>query len=453
MAEATFHHALKIVDEACIGCTHCMQACPTDALRVSNGKAVLFANRCVDCGECMRVCPVNAITIEQDDFEDIFKYEARVALVPSVFIGQFPRNIPTRKIYSGILEVGFTHVYEAEHGVGLLIKSINENISQPESQHPVISSFCPAIVRLIQVRFPSLVDNIMLLMAPLDIAALSYRKVLKEKGYSDDQIGIYYVTPCAAKIAAVKSPVGEQQSPINGVIRQDTLFNKVYSHLKKEEKASCILPEKEQLKPKEMVWSLTRGESKHINGRCLAIDSISNVIDFLGKVENGSISNFDFIEARACDESCAGGILSLTNSFLVTERLKERARQYKEDKKKGKIINNKSITENYDYLEKMIRLDKINPRSALKLDEDMYEAMKKIEKIKKLIAYLPGIDCAACGAPDCKTLAEDIVQGTANTSDCIFVQHSLYRAESGKRRGDNMDKVWGEKRFNKLIGS
>ncbi len=49
----------------------------------------------------------------------------RVALVPSVCIGQFARNIATRKIYSGILEEGFTHVYEAEHGSGILIGLIN----------------------------------------------------------------------------------------------------------------------------------------------------------------------------------------------------------------------------------------------------------------------------------------------------------------------------------------
>ena len=137
MAAKTFHHALKILDEVCIGCTHCMMVCPTEALRVRQGKAVLMEDRCIDCGACMTACPVNAIIIEQDDFETIFRYKARVALVPSVLIGQFPRHYASRKIYSGILEQGFTHVYEAEHGASILIDYINKFLEQNMDVRPV----------------------------------------------------------------------------------------------------------------------------------------------------------------------------------------------------------------------------------------------------------------------------------------------------------------------------
>ena len=197
---STFHHALRILEEVCIGCTHCMKACPTEALRVADGKAVLMPDRCVDCGKCMQVCPVHAIFIEPDDFDSILKYKARVALVPSVLIGQFPRHHAARKIYSGILEQGFTHVYEAEHGSSILIEQINRYVEENQDIRPVISSFCPAIVRLIQVRFPNLVENIVLLKAPLDLAAISFKQELLERGYAEDEIGIFYVTPCAAKI-------------------------------------------------------------------------------------------------------------------------------------------------------------------------------------------------------------------------------------------------------------
>src|SRR5208283_5383612 len=101
----TFYHALTILSDVCIGCTHCMKVCPTEAIRVSHGKATLFENRCVDCGECFRSCPVCAIIIEQDDFEKIYEYPVRVALVPSVFIGQFPEEINTDEIFSELLEL------------------------------------------------------------------------------------------------------------------------------------------------------------------------------------------------------------------------------------------------------------------------------------------------------------------------------------------------------------
>jgi Na+-translocating ferredoxin:NAD+ oxidoreductase RNF subunit RnfB len=443
-----FHHALKIREEVCFGCTHCIQACPTGALRVLNGKASLVPARCIDCGECMKVCPVNAIIIDQDDFNDIFKFKARVAIVPSVLIGQFPRHYPTRKIYSGILEQGFTHVYEAEHGASILIDQINKYVRAHNKLRPVISSFCPAIVRLIQVRFPNLTDNIMLLKAPLDLAAISFTHELISQGYKANEIGIFYITPCAAKIAAIKSPVGEETSPINGVINVDLIFNKVYSSFKKEERSSCIVPEKEQLRAEEMEWSLTGGEAKHIKGRCLSIDGIGNAIDFLEQIEDGSVSNFDFIELRACDESCAGGILTTANRFLTSERLHERTTKYFQDKSEGRIFDNQSIVRHREYVEKHASIDAIVPRSMLKLDDDLELAMRKIKKINKISGYLPGIDCGACGVPSCKSLAEEIVQERANASDCIFVQNTLNIAPE---KPDKAEKIWGKGRFNNII--
>ncbi len=446
-----FHHALKIQEDVCIGCTHCIKACPTEALRVKEGKARLIEERCVDCGECMRACPVNAIIIEEDDFSRIFQYDYRVALVPSVFIGQFPRNIVTRKIYSGILEEGFTHVYEAEHGSGILIDLINRHLSARPEIRPVISSFCPAIVRLIQVRFPALVNNILPYKAPLDLAEISFRRKLLDEGIPGDKIGVFYVTPCAAKIAAVKSPVGEKSSPINGVINMNTLFNRVYALIRREEKGFCIVPEKEQLLPEEMEWTLTGGEARHIHGRCLSVDGIGNAIEFLEKIENDTVGSFDYLEMRACDKSCAGGILSATNRFLVSERLHKRAEQYFIDKNQGKIFNNKTITKYRDYVAGNASIGKVEPRSIMKLDEDMVQAMKKMQKIEKIKNYLPGIDCAACGSPGCRALAEDVVQQRAHTSDCVFVAIKVKGGETMNQVVDYTEKIWGKKRFKNIL--
>ncbi len=446
-----FHHALTIQEDVCIGCSHCIKACPTEALRVKGGKARLIAERCVDCGECMRVCPVNAIEVKGDDFSSIFNYPHSIALVPSVFIGQFPRNIATRKIYSGILEEGFAHVYEVEHGASLLIGIINRYLEMKPEIRPVISSFCPAIVRLIQVRFPSLVNNILPYKAPLDLSASFFRKKLEDQGVPPGEIGVYYITPCAAKIAAIKSPVGEESSPIEGVINLKTLYNKVYSVIRKEEKGYCIVPEKEQLLPEEMVWTLTGGEARHIRGRCLSIDGMANAIEFLEKLENDTLGNFDFIEMRACDESCAGGILSTTNRFLVSERLRSRVEQYYSDEKTGKIFDNKSITKYSDYIISNASIGAIEPRSIMKLDEDMVIAMKKMQKIQKIKSYLPGIDCGACGSPSCKSLAEDVVQRRAHTSDCVFVAIKVKGGETMNQVVDFTEEIWGPDRFKKML--
>jgi hypothetical protein len=180
-------------------------------------------------------------------------------------------------------------------------------------------------VRLIQVKFPALVDNLIHLKPPLDIAAMYVSRQLEDEGYDRDDTGIFYVTPCASKIAAVKSPVGEKNSPITGVINMDFIFNKVYTRIKQGGGNSCRLPEVRQVSERSVLWSLTNGESSQAKGRCLAVDEIHNVINFLEQLENEEMKDIDFLELRACDESCAGGVLTTENRFFTVERLKKRA--------------------------------------------------------------------------------------------------------------------------------
>jgi len=200
-----------------------------------------------------------------------------------------------------------------------------------------------------------------------------------------------------------------------------------------------------------MEWTLTGGEARHIHGRCLSIDGISNAIEFLERLENGTLGNFDFLEMRACDKSCAGGILSSTNRFLVSERLHKRAEQYYIDKGNGKIFNNKTITLYKDYVIANASLHDIEPRSIMKLDEDMVLAMKKMQKIQKIKGYLPGIDCAACGAPGCRALAEDVVQGRARTSDCVFVAIKVKGGETMSQVAEYTEEIWGRNRFKNML--
>lgn len=451
MENANFHHALKIREDLCIGCSHCMNVCPTEAIRVKNGKSVLFGDRCVDCGECFRVCPVSAIIIDHDDFNYIFDYKYRVALVPAVFTGQFPEDISLRQIYSVIMDIGFTHVYEVENGVEILSDAINETAANHPEKKPLISSFCPAIVRLIQVKFPSLVDNIMLLKPPLDISALHIRRELASRGIPEEETGIFYVTPCAAKIAAIKDPVGELSSAITGVINMDILFNKVYRQVKQRNIQSCTLPIGGKLSKKATCWSLTNGEAPHVKGRSLAIDEIKNVIDFLERLENEEVSDIDFLELRACDESCAGGVLTISNRFLTAERLRNHSDDYQSEQEYQHPDAAASILENKDFLMEQIEIGEIKPRSMMKLDENMAEAMKKMEKVNRIMQLLPMVDCGICGAPSCQALAQDIAQGNANINHCIFIQKIL--EQKGELSLDDsvkiMQEIWGFGKTNK----
>jgi iron only hydrogenase large subunit-like protein len=442
-----FHHALKFKYELCIGCSHCTGVCPTAAIHVQNGKPILDPNRCIDCGRCYLSCPVNAIYIDQDDFQTIYKYKYPVLLVPSFFSSQFQERISNKAILSAFYHLGFKKVFEVERSVNLLKERYRELLQNENTDKPVISSFCPAIVRLIQVKFPSLVNNISRIKPPLDITALFIKKSLENEGVDPKDIGIFYVTPCAAKIAAIKSPVGEDKSVIDGVINMNYMYNKVLRTIKQGE-YKLVVDEDDfhTLSNESILFPLTTGEVRLLDtGRNLAIDEVHNVSDFLEKLENEDIDDLDFLELRACDESCAGGILCAGNRFLIAERQRKR------------VIKNPStpytdvMSEYNEYLNQNMTVGPVLPRSMDKLDDDISVAMRKMKKAFEINAHLPQVDCRICGYQTCKELATAIVNQNAELNQCVFIQRTLEQGDklTTSEAVKITKKVWGDKKVDK----
>ena len=449
MGNETFYHALKIISDVCTGCTHCMNVCPTAAIRIKQGKATLNENACTDCGMCLKSCPQQAIIVEQDDFNQIFKFSYRIILLPTVLIGQFADDITEEQIFSELHNLGFNYVMEVDKATGLLMEETQNYMREHTHLRPFMSSFCPAVVRLIQVRFPSLINHIVRLKQAMDIAAIYARKKFIDKGIPAEEIGIFYVTQCAAKIAAIKCPVGEENSPVDGVINMDFIYNKILLSVNQHKnQPQEKVPEQYHLTPQSIQWTLSGGEAMNYPGRCLAIDEIHNVIDILEKVENDELADIDFLELRACDHSCAGGALTINNRFLTIERLQKRMESYIQNN----YISINKMPQYKDFLIPQMQLSgEIPPRSIEKLDEDLSVAFKKMEKITRIMKVLPRIDCGACGTPSCYALAQDVVQGKAKLNQCIFMQKVLTR-EGLLTPEESMElsaQVWGKKKFDK----
>ena len=46
---------------SCVGCGLCEKICPAGAIRVSENRAFIFADKCLSCGACAMVCSRNVI--------------------------------------------------------------------------------------------------------------------------------------------------------------------------------------------------------------------------------------------------------------------------------------------------------------------------------------------------------------------------------------------------------
>lgn len=442
-------HSIQVDTNKCIGCSHCMRICSTQAIRIIGGYASIQPERCIDCGECYRVCPQRAIYAKDDGLQSVNSEGYKVALVPSVFIGQFPSNYNASLILDAVKAVGFDEVIEVEQAVDFMKESYKIN-EKNNKVRPVISSFCPAVVRLVQVKFPALVQHILQLKAPHDIAALYIRKSKEKEGIDTKNLYIYYITPCAAKVVAAISPVGELCSTIDGTISMLEMYNKVSLVLQDREKPGPFKT-KADMSPDSVCWSLSGTEKRYYKARSLAIDGIENVIEFLEKLESVHIKDVDFLEMRACDQGCAGGILCPGNRFLTVERLENRQEKLQMLKDRhGGVIKN-PLMEYKEILHTLSEVEPVKARDGLLLDSNMERALVKLQRIERLMRYFPGFDCGACGAPSCRDLAEDIVKKNSTISHCVFVQRVMEK--NYKLSPDQafrvIEKIWGKGRLDK----
>jgi len=148
----------------------------------------------------------------------------------------------------------------------------------------------------------------------------------------------------------------------------------------------------------------------------IAVDGIEEVIKVLESMELGKLNTLDFFEGYACVNGCVGGPLNVENTFIGKNRIRKLTKQYGMDL---------PITIDIDLIpENMEWYTPIEPMPIFKLDKDFKVALEKMAKIEEYTQMLPGINCGACGAPSCRVLAEDIVNGFAKIEDCIILNNN-----------------------------
>jgi iron only hydrogenase large subunit-like protein len=423
-----YFHSVRLLDDECRGCTHCIRTCPTEAIRVRNGKATIITDRCIDCGECIRTCPNNAKIAVTEQLEELGKFKYKIAIPAPSFVSQFSRRYSIEKVLAGFLFLGFDHVLEVGFGADLVSTAITEylNSSGARMPRPAISSSCPAVIRLIQVRYPGLVGNIIPMQSPMEITARYVKEAtMRELGIPMHEIGVFFIAPCPAKATIVKQPIGAATSCVNGVIAIRDMVNHIKTNFDKIPPGMTMLQSASRL---GLGWGRREGEidALKITNR-LAVDGIHQVSRVLEKIENGGFQNIHFLEAQACVCGCVGGVLTAENPFIAKLKLdivsEESGDGNREEFEKARTL----IPKEYYFLP-----DKIQPRPAISLGPDVREAMKILQEIERIHAELPGIDCGSCGCPTCRTFAEDVVAGHMMRMDCLFDLRERVRCLAGE---------------------
>lgn len=409
-----FFTAVRLEEDLCRGCINCIKRCPTQAIRVRDSKATIKNEFCISCGECIRICPHHAKKPIYDILEKVREFDYCVALPAPSLYAQFNNLEDINIVLNGLVQMGFDEVFEVSGAAEIVSDLTRKYVKEHKEDWPIISTACPSVTRLIQIRFPNLIEHLLPIIAPVDLAAhLALEKAMKKTGLPADKIGIVFISPCPAKVSAVKNPIGMEKSDVNIVLSMEEVYPKLLASMN-EIKDRDNLEDFTISGKIGISWGGAGGEAGGLlSDNYLAADGVENVIRVLEDLEDEKLRDLKFIELNVCNGGCVGGVSTVENPFLAKVKIK-RLRKYMIVAKSH--LDEKIEETDYMYWDKGLEY---NP--VYQLGDNMQESIDLLAKVERILEKFPDLDCGSCGAPSCKALAEDIVRGEASENDCIHI--------------------------------
>jgi len=443
MSSEQYFHSIRVEEDRCDGRMKCMRICPTHAIRIRHGKAYILEDRCIDCGECITICPENAIIPLTDPIGELSKFRHTVAIPSPTLFAQFGRDILPHEILAGLKKLGFDDAFDLINTCGKVSFAIQEYLREHKGPKPIIFNACPTVVRLIQVKYPSLIDHVISLNIPRELAG---REVKKKKaaryGIEEKEIGTFYITPCPVKMISIKQPAEKGRSYLDGAISIADIYGPLLSAMEDVDQISyqqslqsiCILG---------IGWTVVGGISRTLRLKnSLSVSGISEIIKVFNDIERGKLKHIDFIEAYSCPQGCVGGSLTVENRYISFNKITKiiETLEYEDIKACPDVRDVRKL-----FKQKFYSLErKIKPRPLEPLDGNLSVAIQKKKEKEKIFETLPKIDCGACGSPTCLSFAEDVVRNRAKTEDCLFILSVEYQKQlktlKNNKRGSGQDR-------------
>ena len=333
-------------------------------------------------------------------------------MVAPSFYGQFNNLEDINIVLNGLLAVGFDDVGEVGEAAEYVTDVTRRIMKEGSIPTPIISTACPAILELILMKYHDLSDRLLSTLAPVDVAAKLARERAVAKGVPEEDIGVYFISPCPAKVFALKMGLGVERPYVDRVLSVSDAYMRLVPAM---EKLTDIKP-LARMSSTGLCWGISRGEANSTNGvKTIAADGVEQCVKILEALEDGGLLDMEFIELNACVSGCVGGVMNVENPFVARSRV-----HYLTRKLKSEMNTIDSISKPVEWF-----MWEQNPRlkDVFKLDENRLAALSKLMEKEEILKTLPMVDCGLCGAPSCTAFAEDLVGGVIpRDSVCVRMQ-------------------------------
>ena len=298
--------SVRIVPEKCVGCAACMRACPTEAIRLRDWKAVINYRFCIDCGECVRVCEHKAGEVLSDPLSLLKKYDYCIAVPEPSLYGQFVSTVYPDEIIAGLQDLGFHEVYEAAVATERISLLLQEYLSRYKGSRPLMTSFCPVVVRLVQLKYPELID----LVIPVDfMLELAIKRLKEEKsselGIPKERVGAFYLAGCPGRITTVHHPYSVRKTYFDAAVSIESIYKDLMFAIKNRQQTHTNPPRYRKSTGIGIRWGTLGGGVKALGpDNVIAVSDIKHLLRVMEEVDNYKLSDIRFIECRACYAGC-----------------------------------------------------------------------------------------------------------------------------------------------------
>jgi anti-sigma regulatory factor (Ser/Thr protein kinase)/NAD-dependent dihydropyrimidine dehydrogenase PreA subunit len=367
-------NSLQVVRELCRACMRCLHVCPTHALRVRRNGPEILEHLCIDCAACIEACPSGALSLPSGVGLPR-PSEHTILAIPASFLVGFGPNVSAGEVLDALSAMGFHRIRVLEEWEAALRGTAFKYAREQAEKPPVFSPVCPAVVNLIEMRFPSLIPHLAPFLSPIEA-------IRQELECEHLVVGV----SCSAQYTALRTGRPSERLTLVSLSRLRTAVLHAAARGNSAPRSSS-----QQFCPEGRA-----------DPSVLRVTGLRHVVGVLDRAENGLLADFVLVELLACDQGCFGATVAGDEPFVAHARWRRMANHFTGPAK--------AVRREVPFV----------ARPGMRLDDDMSRAIEKLSRMDRLVKELPGKNCGMCGAPTCSALAEDVVLGRTDITACPY---------------------------------
>ena len=403
---------LEFRNARCKDCYKCLRECPVKAIDVKGHRAEIIEDRCILCGHCTQACPQNAKVVhsEIDEVRRLLAGTDKVvASVAPSFISSFGlSDFGVMKL--ALAKLGFADAEETAVGAQAVTKEYARLLQSGDFRN-FITSACPAVCRMIQEYYPTTLKY----LAPVDSPMVAHAKLIKKQ---NPDVRIVFIGPCIAK-----KREAEDCQLIDNVLTYEDVSELFEEHnIKLDEITKVSLSHKKGAPNLAKEYPIPNGIIHSFptlpeGYEYIAVDGPARCVEALLNIEQ---LDHVFLELNLCEGACVNGPCSLVNSGGSIKASSEVRKYIKREKQ----LYTEAQDENPLEVSLAVSHPRIRSHSMPATERDIEAILHKTGKMKPE----DELNCGSCGYATCREKAWAVYNGYADIEICL--PYMRQRAES-----------------------